>query len=415
MNRRTIAGLATAFFLSLSLVTASAEGVPPSGNPVFDRTVALVDEHFYSAAALPAFHDSATAILADIAKTKLVVFPGDAVDRLLASLHASHTGRFTADRVDYYELMDVFRYAVRRDLRRLFPPDGDVTYEGIGIASKVIDGKLYVTDVYDGGPAKTAGVMAGDEILSADGQPFAEIGSFKGKAGQVVSLSLRRTTDARPMTVPVKVARLQPGDTFVEAIADSAHVVTVGNRKIGVIHLWTYTRDDVTSTIYKALATTLKDVDGLVLDLRSRWGGAPGDAAETFVGGTADMTMTERGKEPSYVNERFRKPIVAIIDEGSRSGMELLAYSLRKNGIPLVGAPTAGAVLAATGYMLPDDSFLLLPVADVHVDDGLRLEATPIVPDIAVPFDVRYANGADPQFDAAMAELTKKLAAGSVN
>ena len=60
---------------------------------------------------------------------------GDAVNFVLDSLHASHTGRYTPDQVDYYELADVFRFAIRRDMRRLFPPRGKVTYAGIGIAS----------------------------------------------------------------------------------------------------------------------------------------------------------------------------------------------------------------------------------------------------------------------------------------
>jgi carboxyl-terminal processing protease len=100
--------------------------------------------------------------------------------------------------------------------------------------------------------------------------------------------------------------------------------------------------------------------------------------------------------------------VVAIIDGGSRSGTEILAYSLKKAGVPLVGAPTAGDVLAATGFLLPDNSLLELAVEDVNVD-GQRLEKNPVQPDVSVPFDVRYANGHDPQFDAAMDTLLKKL------
>jgi hypothetical protein len=47
-------------------------------------------------------------------------------------------------------------------------------------------------------------------------------------------------------------------------------------------------------------------------------------------------------------------------------------------------------------------------VNDVTVD-GVRLEANPVRPDIAVSFDVRYADGADPQMDAALAALDGRL------
>ena len=52
-----------------------------------------------------------------------------------AERHASHTGRFKADRIAYFELADIFRGAIRNNLRRLFPPDGDVNYAGIGMTS----------------------------------------------------------------------------------------------------------------------------------------------------------------------------------------------------------------------------------------------------------------------------------------
>ena len=77
----------------------------------------------------------------------------------------------------------------------------------------------------------------------------------------------------------------------------------------------------------------------------------------------------------------------------------------------MVGAPTAGNVLAGTAYLLPDDSLLELAVADVLVD-GKHLEGNPVEPDVAVPFDVRYADGRDPQLDAATALMAKRLDQG---
>ena len=99
--------------------------------------------------------------------------------------------------------------------------------------------------------------------------------------------------------------------------------------------------------------------------------------------------------------------MVAIIDEGTRSGMEIFAHALKSNGVKLIGAPTAGDVVAGRGYVLPDDSLLILAVADVYVD-GTRLEGVGVTPDVAVPFDVRYAAGRDPQRDAAIEEMVEQ-------
>ena len=410
MAFRTFARVAVLLVLPLWTVPAGAQGVP-AADPVFERTVELVEKNFFSADALPAFRDTVAEVRAETAAGG-PVSRDEAIGRILASLKATHTVRYTPDSVDYYELADVFSHAIRSDVRRLFPPDGKVTYEGIGIATKIIDGKLFVTDVYDGGPGAQAGLMAGDEILSADGAPFAEIGSFKGKAGVIVRLQIRRSADAAPVGASVKVELLQPLEAFLKAITDSVRVIERDGHKIGVIHLWSYTSDDVTRILSEEIGGgRVKDVDGIVLDLRSRWGGAPADAAEMFVGGTGDMIATDRDGEVEYVNTRWHKPVVAVIDEGTRSGMEILAYALKKNGIPLVGVRTAAAVLAGTGYILPDDSLLVLAVADVHLD-GARLEGVGVSPDIVVPFDVRYAAGADPQLDAALAEMSRRLAGG---
>ncbi len=398
----------------LAASSALAEVPARSGSAVFDRTVALVNEHFFDQSALPDFNEAAGLVAAQMphlgdADPAVV---SDAVDFVLRSLHSSHTGRFTADQVNYYELSDVFRFAMRRDIRRLFPPDGQVSYAGIGIASAVMDGKAFVTDVYDGGPADKAGIMAGDEIVAVDDAPFSEIGSFRDKAGQTVTMMVRRQADAEPMPVNVAVENLHPGEAFVSAISDSVQRFDQNGRRIGYVRLWSYTRDEVTGILYDELSSgRLKDIDGLVLDLRSKWGGAPGDAAETFVGNAANMETVDRDGNRDFVVFRFPKPVVAIIDAGTRSGMEVLAYSLKKNGVPLVGAPTAGNVVAGTAYLLPDDSLLEVAVADVFVD-GQRLEKNPVQPDVAVPFDVRYAAGADPQLDAATSLLAERLEQG---
>jgi C-terminal processing protease CtpA/Prc len=402
--RHAARGAALLLLLPLWLSQASAD-VPKSGNAVFDAAVGLIEKNFYSPAALPTFDAAATAIVTDAAGKPLAT--GPAIDRLIAALGVSHTGRYTPDQVDYYELSNVFRFPLRDLVRRQYPR-GEVVYEGIGIASMVIDGHRFVTDVYDGAPAALAGVKAGDEILSVDGKPFSEIGSFGGKSGKPVALEVKHTADAAPVTLTVGVEKLDPMQTYMDAIRDSVRVIDRDGRKIGYVHIWVYTSEEVTGILNQVLATKLKDVDGLVLDMRSRWGGGPADAAETFVGGSADMVITENDGKPQYVNTRFHKPVVAIIDEGTRSSMEIMAYALKKNGIPLVGQPTAGDVLAARAYALPDDSILELAVADVTID-GQHLEANPVTPTVPVPFDVRYANGADPQLDAALVELGKRL------
>jgi C-terminal processing protease CtpA/Prc len=388
-----------------------------SGNPVFDRAVDVVLANFYRPAELDRFRDAvalAVDSLPDLDKAEPEVVDA-AIDFVLASLETSHTARYPVGSVEYYELLDVFRYAVRDGVRRLYPPDGNVTYDGVGMATRSIDGAVYVTDVYDGGPADRAGVLAGDEILFVDGKPFAGAGVFAGHTAAPAILSVRREAGADPITLTVPVERLEPSDALVEATAASAEVIERDGYRIGYLRIWAYTEDEATKRAIEAAITgPLAEADGLVLDLRGRWGGAPATAADTFVGGAPDMVMIDRRGRENVVNARWRKPLVAVIDEGTRSGMEIFAHALEANGVPLVGTATAGDVVGGRGYMLPDDSLLLVAVVDVLVD-GARLEGNPVLPDVAVPFDIRHAAGRDPQRDAAIETMVDRLAdAGTV-
>jgi carboxyl-terminal processing protease len=401
-----------AVLLLLVPIGARADVPPKSGDPAFDRTVELVESNFYDPSALGRFGEAVRQSVAGLpppaeAKSHAAIY-APAIDQILASLGATHTAHYTPDQLDYYELADIFRYNYRDRLRELFPPDGQITYPGIGIASEVIGGKRFVSDVYDGAPADKAGVKPGDEILSVDGQPFAEIKSFAGKVGKTVRLELRRDAAGSPINIDVPVAKLQPSDTFVSGIGNSAKIVERNGKRIGYLHIWFFVGGDVQEAIDKALTGPLHDADALVVDLRSRWGGAPPDAAEVFLGGTPPFRFIDRNGKAEDSNVRWHKPVVAIIDEGTRSGLEVFAYALKLKGIPLVGTRTAGALLGGRGFMLPDGTLLELAVADVEVN-GVRLEGKGVEPDVTVPFDIRYAAGRDPQLDAALDTILPKV------
>jgi carboxyl-terminal processing protease len=92
---------------------------------------------------------------------------------------------------------------------------------------------------------------------------------------------------------------------------------------------------------------------------------------------------------------------------GTRSGKEVLAFGFKQYHIgEIVGTRTARAVLAATAFLLRNDSLLLLAVEDVLVD-GQRLEGVVVTPTIDLPFDPAYAAGKDPQLERAVQVLSR--------
>jgi C-terminal processing protease CtpA/Prc len=409
--------IAIALLLFLMPADAFATDPPRSGHPVFDRAVELVVEHFYDVSALERFGMAVRREIEDPEVPLAADSPAPRVDEaiatVLASLEVSHTGRYTPDTIDYFELIDIFRFAVRDDMRRLFPPQGDVTYPGIGMVARQTNARPFVSDVYDGSPADRAGILVGDEIVSVDGAPYHEIESFRDKVGRTVEVRLRRRDGAEPISVDVSVERLRPLPMFAKAIENSVTVTENDGKQIGYLRLWTLSSRDGMDIVARELgAGRLQDVDGLVLDLRGRWGGGRSDAAELFVGGAPPFRLIPREGEDILANVRWHRPVVAIIDEGSRSGLELFAYALKANGIPLVGARTAGALLAGRAYLLPDDSLLELAVSDAVIGQNERLEGRGILPDIPVTFRLPYMAGQDPQLDAAIEEMRRIIARG---
>lgn len=404
-------------FLLLAALPIPAAEPPRSGNPVFDRAVQLVVDKFYDAAALDRFAEAVRREVEDprspVTATSSAARVDTAIDTVLDSLQASHTGHFKPDGIDYFELADIFREAIGDDMRRLFPPAGDVTYPGIGMIVKDVNGGLFVSQVYDGSPAARAGILTGDEILSIDGAPYSEIASFAGKAGRTVAVKLRRHAGAEPSNVNVEVALLRPLPMFEQAIDKSVAVFERDGRKIGYIRLWTLAAPSSMSRVAEALARgPLRDIDGLVLDLRGRWGGGDPDAAELFLGGTPPFRLIRRSGAEILANVRWHGPIVALVDGSARSGLEVFAYALKENGIALVGTRTAGALLGGRVFLMPDDSLLELAVTDAVIGDGVRLEGNGVQPDIPVAFNLTYAAGRDPQRDAAIEAMQHILARG---
>jgi len=387
---------------------AAQVAAPVAAPPLLGEVGRLVSRHFYDPGTVERLWAGARATHA----AALPAEPTDeevaaALDAMLAELGASHTGHYAPDELAYYELLDIFArddWATR--LERLFP-EGEVAYTGIGVVPRTLDGRVFLAGVYHGGPAARAGLQIGDEIVAADGEPFDPIASFADKAGQPVMLMVRRVEDGPSFPVEVVPVRIRPNEFFYDAMRASVRVIEREGRRLGYVRIWSYARRQYHRLLIEELAEgRLKDVDGLVLDLRGGWGGARPDYVELFAGGAPIMTYTGRDGDESYASFRWRRPVVVLVDEGTRSGKEVVTFGLQRQGVPVVGTRTAGALLAGRGFLLRDGSLLVLAVSDVRVE-GERLEGRGVIPDIEVPFRLPYAAGRDPQLDAALAELAQ--------
>ncbi len=331
------------------------------------------------------------------------------INAMLAKLGASHTHFYPPEDPAYYQLADIFAGALEhRGLDRIFPR-GDVSYPGIGLFTEAdSQGRTFVTGAIEGAPAHKAAILLGDEIVSVDDRPFRPVELFRGKVGQSVSLQIRRESGATPIAISVSPADLHPNEMFLRGLKASARVIGAGNAKIGYVHVWSYASRRIQSALEDLISDgPLKEADALVWDLRGGWGGAQPQYLDLFNPRAPTMQITGRNGETGFVDVKWRKPVAMLINEGTRSGKEVLAYGFKEYRLgELIGHRTEGAVLAATAFLIGDDGLLLLAVEDVLVD-GQRLEGVGVTPTIEVPFDWRYAAGRDPQLDRAVEVLAR--------
>jgi carboxyl-terminal processing protease len=327
------------------------------------------------------------------------------INRMLSELHASHTRYYTPDEPEYYQLADIFAGALRRrGLQRAFP-GGRISYPGIGILSRAdTQGRSMITGVIEGTPAQQAGLRGGDEIISADGAPFQPVGSFRGKVGKPVILALRRADAV--MQVPVTPIDIEPNRMFLDGMEASAYVVQANGRRIGYVHVWCYAGYAYQRALERLLSEgPLKDADALIWDLRNGWGGALPEYLDLFNARAPTMQVTDRNGASKIEDVKWRKPVAMLVNGGTRSGKEILAYGFKKYRLgEVIGTRTEGAVLAATAFLI-GSGLLLLAVEDVRVD-GERLEGVGVAPTIEVEAGPASMGWEDPQLNRAVAVLS---------
>jgi len=244
--------------------------------------------------------------------------------------------------------------------------------------------------VLNNSAAEKAGLRKGDVVLKANGEPFFPVDSL-GRAGDTVRLEFQRSGKSYASTVAVKRA-----DFVAQAAAateSSIRIIDSNGKKIGYIRLWMMLNESLKSSLQNAVSTKLRDTDAIILDLRDGFGG--------FVDGYADIFFTppvlsERKGQKSMMVRRmgYSKPVVVLINEGTRSAKESLAYLLKSSKrATLVGTKSAGKLLGSGQFRIADWAILQVPVVDVYLD-GKRYEGVGVEPDVAI--DTEFGpNGED--------------------
>jgi len=302
------------------------------------------------------------------------------------------------DYVDTVNTDDLVDYSIEKMLEKLDPhttyiPSKDLEmartqlesdFDGIGIEFNIFKDTVYVIAPFNGGPAETAGLRAGDKIVSVNGQPM--VGTDLENSSVFTKLRGPRGTKVR-----VGVVRKGTGQSLEFTITrnripqysiDAAYMVDNTTGYIKVNRFASNTYDE-----FKKSLSQLKrqGMQQLVLDLRGNPGGYMDRAtnmADEFLSGDKLIVYTD-GKEARYDQKIkafqpgiFEKgALVVLIDEGSASASEIVAGALQDNDRALiVGRRSFGKGLVQAPIPLDDGSELRLTISRYYTPSGRSIQ-----------------------------------------
>lgn len=254
-------------------------------------------------------------------------------------------------------------------------------YGGIGAGVIHRDGRVFISDPFEGYPAQKADIRAGDEIISIDGQ------IIKGKSNDEVSQLMKG-----PNETPIKIVVQRNGKQLEKSLkrADitqpnvSYHGMLTGN--IGYIKL-----DKFLENSAQEVKDALDDIEkthpkGLVLDLRYNGGGILQEAVKIvnlFVDRDV-VVVVQKGKNPekTITYKTFATPLapnlplVVLVNSRSASASEIVAGSLQDlDRAVIIGQRSFGKGLVQQTFNLPYNSLVKITVAKYYTPSGRCVQA----------------------------------------
>jgi carboxyl-terminal processing protease len=270
------------------------------------------------------------------------------VDRVELSVLVENALRGMVESLDQHSTyLDV-------DERRFIEEEAEGRFGGVGIVIGLRRGRLTVVSPIEGSPAQRAGLRPLDVITEINRHTTLGIGLrraillLRGDPGDTVSLVVQRPGIGRPMEYDICRAVIE-----IPRVPYAFHVADGGGGRVGYIRLASFTKNADESLRNAAERLRGKECVGFVIDLRGNPGGLLEQAvkvADLFlaVGDTICYTIGRKGTERADLISQEPPildgtPIVALIDEGSASGAEIVAGALQDNDrAVLIGRQTYG-------------------------------------------------------------------------
>ncbi|MBX3119727.1 MAG: hypothetical protein KF784_11725 [Fimbriimonadaceae bacterium] len=308
----------------------------------------------------------------------------DVVNRMIAEFGDSHFEFMTKADQGYYMM------------RNLLNPEAEAMPH-IGVWFKKVNGQWIAQMVLNDMPGARAGIQKGDVFKSINGKPFSPVQSLADWVDKTAKITVSR--NGQEMAKDVDVESMRPADMFLRASQRSVKTIDYNGKKYGYMHMWALLpRQDFKDALAAGVSRNM-NTDGFILDLRDGFGGRPEGFADLFYApgikveyGAGNINMTSK--------MGYDKPLIVLINEGSRSAKEVLSHVLKSSKrATLIGKTTAGHVLGTSPMLIDDWAVLEIPMVNVIVE-GVTLEGVGVSPHIKV----------DPEYDPAGTDLVVKRA-----
>ncbi|WP_315790495.1 S41 family peptidase [Fischerella sp. JS2] len=284
--------------------------------------------------------------------------------------------------------------------------------------------EIEVISAIEDTPAINAGILPKDVLLKIDGRSTKGMSTteavrlLKGEPGTAVVLTVGRANKQLEFKITRQRLKLQPVRYQLQETPSS---------KIGYIRLTEFSANAVTEMQQAIKDLENKQVDGYILDLRSNPGGllfSSVDIARMWINKGTIVSMVDRNgeieREQANGKALTNKPLVAIVNEGTASGTEILAGALQENQRAiLVGVKTLGYNTIQSVRWLEDGSGLAVTVAKWRTPKGRDINKSGIIPNVLVNLTQAqqqamlqkrsFGTMADPQYSKAVEKLTQLI------
>ena len=265
------------------------------------------------------------------------------------------------------------------------------SFSGVGMSVTGVKQGLRVARVFDGSPAKDAGIRQGDIVTEVDGKSIAgddpdlATAEIKGEAGTDVTLTVVGPSgEKRELTL----TREQLAVPVVEGSMEE-----VDGTKVAYVQLLSFSRGAHAQLRQEIERLDEQGAEGLVLDLRGNGGGLLEEAVLTSSIFVEDgvIVSTEGRTSPKETFDAVgdalpERPTVVLINGDTASASEILTAALADAGLAtVVGEKSFGKGSFQEVIELENGGALDLTVGEYLTRDGDSINKIGIAPDVPAP------------------------------